>query len=65
MTIEPETNTSDNSSVKRRAEAELESLLLERLNGDSTVEFNIEDVRTGLAERVKRHKMSNERQPNT
>jgi hypothetical protein len=65
MIIEPETSTLDNSSHKRIAEAERESLLLERLNGDLSVEFNIEDVRTELAERMKRHKMSDGRRSNT
>jgi len=64
MTIEPETNTSDSSRHKRKTEAELEALLLERLNGDLRVEFDIEDVRIEFAERLKRHKMSDERQPN-
>jgi hypothetical protein len=39
MTIELETNTPDSPSHKRSAEAELESLLLERLAGDLSVEL--------------------------
>jgi hypothetical protein len=44
MTIEPETNTLDSSGDKRSADAELESLLLERLEGDLSVEFDIGHV---------------------
>jgi antitoxin ParD1/3/4 len=41
---------------KRREEEKLESLLLQRLQGDTGLEFDIEDVRAELAKRLNKKK---------
>ena len=41
---------------KRREEEKLETLLLQRLQGDTGLEFDIEDVRAELAKRLNKKK---------
>jgi antitoxin ParD1/3/4 len=41
---------------KRREEEKLETLLMQRLQGDSEFEFKIKDVREELAKRLKKRK---------
>jgi antitoxin ParD1/3/4 len=41
---------------KRREEEKLETLLMQRLQGDSEFEFEIKDVREELAKRLKKRK---------
>jgi antitoxin ParD1/3/4 len=41
---------------KRREEEKLESLLLQRLQGDTGLEFDIDDVRAELAKRLNKKK---------